>query len=298
MSLTLISILLPAALGIVMFGLGLTLTVSDLVRVFKAPKAAVIALVCQLLVLPAIAFGLVVLFDLAPELAVGMMLLAASPGGSSASLFSHLAGGDVALNISVTAINSIIALVTFPIVAQLSMAHFLGEGQSIGLQPDKLIQIFATVVLPVVLGMWVRHRFTAWAERMRGTVKIASIVVLAVVIVGAVSQKYQVLLDNAGALAVITLLFCGCGLTIGYFAPRAFHVSPEQAIASAMEIGIHNAVLAITVAISVLGNETMAIPAAVYGILMYFPVVLVAYLFARRTRAANLVNQPRDVDIS
>ena len=168
------------------------------------------------------------------------------------------------------------------------MAYFLGEGQSIGLPADKLIQVVVTVVIPVVVGMWVRHRYTAWAERMRGPVKIGSIVVLVVVIVGAVSQQYQVLLDNAGTLTVITLLFCLCGLTIGYFAPRLFRVGLEQAIASAMEIGIHNAVLAITVAITVLGNPTMAIPPAVYGILMYFPVALVAYVFARRAGVANL----------
>ncbi|WP_308298921.1 bile acid:sodium symporter family protein [Streptomyces sp. GESEQ-35] len=288
MSQALITILLPAALVITMFGLGLTLTTADLVRVFQAPKAAVISLFCQLLVLPAIAFGLVISFGLAPELAVGMMLLAASPGGPSASLFSHLAGGDVALNIAVTAVNSVIAMVTFPVIAELSMAHFLGEGRSIGLQADKLFQVVVTVVIPVVIGMWVRHRYAAWAERMRGPVKTGSIVVLVAVIGGAVSQQYEVLLDNAGALTVITLLFCVCGLTIGYFVPRLFRVGLEQAIASAMEIGIHNAVLAITVAISVLDNETMAIPPAVYGILMYFPAALVAYGFARRRRAAHL----------
>ncbi|WP_326725703.1 bile acid:sodium symporter family protein [Streptomyces sp. NBC_00243] len=283
-----ITVLLPVAIVITMFGLGLTLTMADLARVFKAPKAAVVCLFCQVLVLPAIAFGLAVSFDLAPELAVGMMLLAASPGGPSASLFSHLAGGDVALNIAVTAINSVIAMVTFPAIAQVSMAHFLGEGRSIGLPADKLIQVVVTVVIPVVVGMWVHHRYTAWAERMRGPVKVGSVIVLVAVIIGAVSQQYDVLLDNAGTLTVITLLFCVCSLTIGYFVPRLFQVGLEQAIASAMEIGIHNAVLAITVAITVLDNPTMAIPPAVYGILMYFPVALVAYGFAHRAGVAKL----------
>ncbi|MFE9765160.1 bile acid:sodium symporter family protein [Streptomyces sp. NPDC005808] len=283
-----ITVLLPVAIVITMFGLGLTLTMADLARVFQAPKAALVALFCQVIVLPAIAFGLVVSFGLAPELAVGMMLLAASPGGPSASLFSHLAGGDVALNIAVTAVNSVIAMGTFPLIAEVSMAHFLGEGRSIGMQADKLVQVVLTVLVPVVVGMWVHHRYTAWAERRRGPVKVGSVIVLVAVIIGAVSQEYGVLLDNAGALTVITLLFCVCSLTIGYFVPRLFRVGLEQAIASAMEIGIHNAVLAITVAITVLDNRTMAIPPAVYGILMYFPVALVAYAFARRAGVAQL----------
>ena len=113
---------LPIALGIIMLGLGLGLTVEDFRRVARHPKAAVIALVCQVVLLPAVCFGLVLAFDLAPELAVGMMLLAASPGGTTANLYSHLFGGHVALNITLTAINSVLAVVTLPIVVNLSAA--------------------------------------------------------------------------------------------------------------------------------------------------------------------------------
>ncbi|MFK0159619.1 bile acid:sodium symporter family protein [Streptomyces sp. NPDC090493] len=284
--------LLPAALVVIMFGLGLTLTVADLVRVVRAPKAALVALLCQLLVLPAVAYALVIAFGLAPVLAVGMMLLAASPGGPSASLFSHLAGGDVALNVAVTAINSLVAMATFPIITELSMNRFLGGGQTIGLPTEKLVQVMGTVVVPVLLGMWVRRRAAAWADRMRGPVKAGSVVVLAAVIGGAVWQQYQVLVDYAGRLTVITLLFCLCSITVGYFAPRLLRVSRAQAIASAMEIGIHNAVLAITVAITVLRNPAIALPGAVYGILMYIPVALVAYLFTRTAESTQLQGVP------
>src|ERR1041385_3063312 len=110
------TVFLPVALGIVMLGLGLSLTVADFTRVVRYPKATIVALVCQILVLPAVCLGLVRLFDLDPVLAVGMMVLAASPGGTTANLFSHLARGDVALNITLTAINSVLAVVTLPIV--------------------------------------------------------------------------------------------------------------------------------------------------------------------------------------
>ena len=151
------SVLLPIALAIIMLGLGLTLTVADFARVLRMPKAVLIALGTQVILLPLICFGLVKLFDLEPALAAGMMLLAASPGGTTANLFSHLAGGDVALNVSLTAVNSVLAVVTLPIVVNLSLDHFLGEGQ-IGLQPAKMLQVFAIVLVPVALGMLLRAK--------------------------------------------------------------------------------------------------------------------------------------------
>ena len=122
---TIFAVFLPLALALVMFGLGLTLTVDDFARVLRYPKAAVVALVCQMIVLPAICLGLVYLFRLEGALAVGVMLLVASPGGPSANLFSHIAGGNVALNITLTAINSILAVFTLPLVVTLSFTLFM-----------------------------------------------------------------------------------------------------------------------------------------------------------------------------
>ncbi|MCK2239720.1 MULTISPECIES: bile acid:sodium symporter family protein [unclassified Crossiella] len=275
------SMFLPVALALVMFGLGLTLTGVDLRRVARSPRAAVITLACQMLVLPVVGFGLVLGFGLPAELAVGAMLLAASPGGSSASLFSHLAGGDVALNIAVTALNSVLALATLPIVVDLSMTYFLGAGKEIGFQADKLVQVFATVLVPVALGMWVRHRFSAFAVRMAGRVKIAAVLVLAIVVTTAVVTQWTVFLTRLGGVGLWALAFCVCCLVIGYLVPRVFRVPREQAIASAMEIGIHNGVLAIAVATVVLGSPVLAIPAAVYGIVMNFPTAVAAFGFAR-----------------
>src|SRR5918992_2723128 len=147
------TVLLPLALALVMFGLGLSLTLGDFARVGRQPKAVVIALVLQLLVLPAVCFGLVVAFDLPPLLAVGLMLLAASPGGTTANLFSHLFRGDVALNVTLTAVNSVIAVITLPVVVNLSTAYFepaVGDG-TVGLQFGKTLQVFAIVLIPVAL---------------------------------------------------------------------------------------------------------------------------------------------------
>ncbi|GGS41482.1 bile acid:sodium symporter family protein [Actinokineospora fastidiosa] len=285
---TLTTVFLPIALAIVMFGLGLHLTVADFTRVAKVPKAALLALGTQILVLPAVCLGLVLAFDLDPVLAVGMMLLAASPGGTTANIFSHLAGGDVALNITLTAINSVLAVVTLPVVVNLSIAGFLDADTAIGLQPAKMLQVFAIVLVPVAIGMVVRRRWPEFAERMTRPVKIASVVVLAAVIVGAMVAERENLLDYLRSVGLVSLLLVVCSLGLGYAVPRLARVEPRQAIASSFEVGIHNSTLAITIALSpaLLDNATMAVPAAVYGVVMFIPAAIVAYWVGGRRRAA------------
>ena len=282
--------LLPIALGLIMLGLGLSLTTGDFARVAKHPKAVGIALACQVLLLPVICFGLVQLFGLPPILAVGMMLLAASPGGTTANLYSHLFRGDVALNISLTAINSVLAVFTLPIVVNLSIAFFSPDGDRVGLQFQKTVEVFAIVLLPVLIGMLIRRWRPAFAQRMDKPVRIGSAVILALVIVGAVISNLELLLDNFAALAGITTLFCALSLTIGYFAPRMFKVTERESIATAFEVGIHNATLAIVVAQSVLLSTEMSLPAAIYGVLMFFIAAGFGFLIKRRAdRAAEAV---------
>ncbi|MGQ3039500.1 MAG: bile acid:sodium symporter family protein [Brevundimonas sp.] len=260
---------LPIALGIIMFGLGLSLTPGDFARIGRRPRAVAVALACQLVLLPLVCFGLVLAFDLPPVLAVGMMLLAASPGGTTANLYSHLFRGDVALNISLTAINSVIAVITLPIVTNLALGYFNpGEGQ-VGLQLAKTIEVFLIVLVPVGLGMLVRGLKPSFASAMDKPVRIASVVILTLVIIGAVSAQLDVLMANLGALAGVVVTFCVLSLAIGFIVPRLLKIDRPQSIASAFEVGLHNATLAIVIARSVLQNADMSLPAAVYGVLMF-----------------------------
>lgn len=283
------TVFLPVALAVIMFGLGLSLTVADFARVVRYPRASVIALGCQILVLPAVCLGLVLLFDLDPPLAVGMMLLAASPGGTTANLFSHLAHGDVALNITLTAINSVLAVVTLPVVVNLSLQGFMDGEDAIGLQPDKLLQVFAIVLIPVAIGMLVRNRAPGFADRLNRPVRIASVVVLVSVIAVAVFQERGNVGGYIESVGLLALLFCVVSLTVGYTVPRALRVPRDQAIASSFEIGVHNSTLAITIALSpaLLDSAQMAIPAAVYGIAMFLPAGVLVYTLNRRRRAAD-----------
>jgi bile acid:Na+ symporter, BASS family len=273
---------LPAALAVVMLGLGLSLTIGDFGRVARRPVAVVAALVTQLVVLPVICFGLVIAAGLDPLLAVGMMLLAASPGGTTANLFSHLFRGDVALNITLTAVNSVIAVITLPVVVNLSLAYFrpVVEG-GLGLDLSKTAQVFAVVLVPVVIGMLIRRASPGFADRADRPVRILSAVVLVVVIVGALLGERENLGEYLAAIGLVAVAFCLISLTLGYLVPRLLRVGHPQAVASAFEVGIHNSTLAIAVAVSVLQTERLAVPAAVYGVLM-FPLAVGAGALLRR----------------
>ncbi|WP_271105675.1 bile acid:sodium symporter family protein [Pseudomonas tohonis] len=268
----LVTIFLPLALGIIMLGLGLSLTLADFARVVKFPRPVLIGLGCQILLLPLACFLLAKGFQLEAALAVGMMLLAASPGGTSANLYSHLAHGDVALNITLTAVNSVIAILTMPLIVNLSLAHFMSGDQAIPLQFSKVLQVFVIVLGPVAIGMFLRSRFPGFAVRMEKPVKIISALFLLLIIVLAVVKDWRTFVDYAPVVGLAALAFNLISLAVGYFVPRLCRLSQRQAVAIGMEIGIHNGTLAIALALSpmLLNNPTMAIPAAIYSIIMFF----------------------------
>lgn len=281
------SVLLPIALGVIMLGLGLALTPADFRRVIVYPKAVAVGLGCQMLLLPVACLGIAHAFDLHPAFAVGLMLLAASPGGATANLFSHLAKGDVALNITLTAVNSVLSLVTLPLIVNLSLAHFLGEERSIPLQFSKVISVVAVVLVPVAIGMVVRARRPDVADRLDRPVRILSAVFLVFVIVSAILKERAILAEAFREVGLAALAFNLASMAVGYFVPRLARVERKQAIAIGMEIGIHNGTLAITIASSphLLNNGAMAIPAAIYSLIMFFTAAAFGMVVARRATA-------------
>ncbi|MQZ58349.1 bile acid:sodium symporter family protein [Acinetobacter junii] len=265
----LITIFLPIALAIVMAGMGLELTLKDFARVSKHPKAVLIALFCQLILLVGIAFLICKILALPPLLAVGLMLLAASPDGTTANLFSYLYKGDIALNITLTAINAIIAAVFLPLIVNFSILHFMNEGQQVGLQFTKVLQVFLIILVPVCIGMIIRHYAPHVAEKLNRPVRIFAVVFLLIIILGAIIKERSNLVDYLGQIGLATALFCAISLMVGYFVPRMLGISSYQARACAFEIGIHNSTLAMTIALTIMASTTIAMPAAVYSIFMY-----------------------------
>ena len=281
------AVFLPIALGVIMLGLGLSLTVADFKRVIVYPRAVAIGLACQMLILPFACLGIAHAFDLPPELAVGLMLLAASPGGATANLFSHLAKGDVALNITLTAVNSVLSLVTLPLIVNLSLEHFLGEGKAIPLQFGKVISVVAVVLVPVAIGMIVRSHKPGFADRLDKPVRILSAAFLLLVIVSAVVHERANIGTYIQQVGAAALAFNLTSMAVGYFVPRIARVEKRQAVAIGMEIGIHNGTLAIAIASSpqLLNNGTMAIPPAVYSVIMFFTAAAFGMFVARKPDA-------------
>jgi len=276
---------LPIALAIIMLGLGLSLQLSDFTRVLKYPKAAIVGLMCQMVLLPVVCFLLVNSFSLSPQMSVGLMLLAASPGGAVANLYSLLSKGDVALNITLTAVNSFLTLFTMPLIVSLSLHYFLEEGQYIPMQFKKIIEVFILVIAPVSVGMFIKKQFPQASKKLSKPVKILSALFLAAVILIATYQEKENISDYFLQVGIAALCFNIISLAMGYFIPRSVKLSKPESIAIGMEIGIHNGTLAIYLAVNVLASTVMAIPAAVYSLLMFFTAAIFGCMVNARERA-------------
>jgi bile acid:Na+ symporter, BASS family len=269
---------MPFALGIIMLGLGLSLTVDDFRRVVKYPKAVLIGLFCQMILLPIICFLIANAFGLPPVLAVGLMLLSASPGGATANLYSHLAKGDVALNVTLTAVNSILAIFSIPIIVNLSLGYFMGTEHYIPLQFKKVVEVFMIVLVPVTIGMLLNKNFPSFSKKMSKPVKIASVFILAFVIITATLKEKGNVGTYFAQVGLAALTFNLLSMLSGYFMPKLFRLPEKQNISIAMEIGIHNGTLAIFIALNALQSTAMAMPAAIYSLMMFFTAAAFGFL--------------------
>ncbi|MEY3516261.1 MAG: hypothetical protein RIS67_478 [Pseudomonadota bacterium] len=278
-------ILLPASLGIIMLGLGMTLHPSDFARILRQPKPVLIGLGVQMLLLTAVCFGLCLLLKLPPELAVGMMLLAAAPGGASANIYSHLAGGDVALNITLTAVNSLLCLLSLPLIVGFSLAYFMAADQAVPPPFGKIIEVGLIILLPVAIGMGIRGTWPQLSDRVEKPLRLFSVLLLALLVVLTMVQQWRLLAEYAAIIGLACVLFNVLSLLIGYAVPLALKLPRRQAIAIAMEIGIHNGTLALFIAFTVLENSVMAVPAAFYSISMFITAGLFAAWLNRPARA-------------
>ena len=273
---------LPIALAIMMMGLGLELSIKDFLRVARYPKVIFIALFTQLIVLTSIAFLLCKLLELPPLLSVGLMLLAASPGGATANAFSYIYKGDVALNISITAINSLISCFTLPFIVSLSILHFLGENTEVNIPIEKITQTFLMIFIPVCIGMLIRNTLPNLAQSISKPMRVLTITLLTLIFLIAVVREQSNIISYFANVGIATCLLCFSGLFLGYVIPFLAGVPEKQARACTFEIGIHNTGIAITIALSVLGSTAIAIPAGVYSIFMYVLATLFGFILTRR----------------
>ncbi|MGB3299064.1 MAG: bile acid:sodium symporter family protein [Phormidesmis sp.] len=266
------AVFLPLALFFTMLGMGLGLTTADFKRIAIAPKAVVIGLLAQLLLLPIVGFFLAFVFPLSPELAVGVMILAACPGGPTSNLMTYLAVGDVALSITLTAISSLITVFTIPLVINLATSSFMGENVSLRLPfGETVLQIAAITIIPVALGMLLCRYAPRFSAKVEKGVKWLSLFFLALIVFGLLLKERANVATFFLQVGWVTLALNVATMILGYLLATLAKLETKSKVAIACEVGIQNGTLAIAIASTpmLLNNPTMAIPAATYALLMF-----------------------------
>jgi BASS family bile acid:Na+ symporter len=284
-------VVLPLALAFMMFSMGLALVADDFRRVVVQPKAFAVGAVCQMLILPLIALALVLawqrVFGLDPVLAVGFMILAACPGGVTSNMLTHLAKGETALSISLTAVISLASVFTIPFVVNLAIDLFLGR-EAVHLPLGETVAgIFAITTVPVLLGMAVRRWAPALARRAEPPARVVATALFVLIVAGAVVAEWDLLRTHFLDLGAAVLALNLATMTMGWSVARAARLDRRAGIAISLETGLQNGTLAIFVAATLLGSEAMIVPAGVYSLIMFFTAgAFVAALVRRPALAA------------
>jgi BASS family bile acid:Na+ symporter len=278
-------VILPIALAFIMFSLGLGLTLEDFSRVAKQPRDFLVGAVSQIVLLPIVAFFLVSLWPLTPEIALGVMIIAAAPGGVTSNILTSFAKGDVALSISLTAAISLLSVVTIPFIVVLSYNHFVGESLGEDLSIAKTaVSIFVIVTVPVIGGLAVRHFMSSFAIRLETLAKRIATILFILVLVGAIAKERVNIAEYFAQAGLVTLVLNLTMMLLAYTMARLFASGLRQRIAIAIECGLQNGTLAIAVAVTLFGGGVTVIPAATYSLIM-FATSLIFILLMRKSDA-------------
>jgi BASS family bile acid:Na+ symporter len=263
-------IYLGIALMIVMIGMGLSLTTQDFKRIVLYPKAIILGMINQLVFLPLVAYVLISFFDVRPALAIGLMILAACPGGPTSNLITHLCKGDTALSVSLTAVSSILTLFTIPLILEWSVQYYSAQDAVIEINRLDIFKDLLLVSLaPIALGMLIKHYKSDFAVKMEKPVKIASALILLVLIVGLTIKERANIIPYFSEVGLSALSLNIVSLALGFTTARLMGLNKQQSISISIESGIQNGTLAIGIAIGILHNSDYAIPAAVYSLIMF-----------------------------
>ena len=269
-----IDIFLPLSLIFIMFTLGLGLTLNDFINLVHTPKAFFVGIMNQMFLLPFVAFIIIILMGITKEIAVGMMILASCPGGVTSNIITKLAKGDTALSISYTAVISILTIISLPMITGFSMKFFMGTDAP----PLNLLSLgftmFLITALPVGIGLSVRSKYRSFADYFEATATKISTILFIIIILGALVSEWNTFIDNLLKLGPAIILLMVAMITIGYKSSNWFKLNNRQAVTVAIESGIQNGTVGITIGNLIINPETglsiLSIPSGVYGILMYF----------------------------
>lgn len=277
---------LPIALAIISFGMGLSLTLGDFRRVVTHAGPAAVGLTSQLVLMPLLGFLLAWGFGLPPVMAVGLVILAVCPGGATSNFITYLARGDTALSVSLTAVSSVVTIFTIPLLVNFALFEFTDATESVPLPVARTIgQIFAITLVPLAIGMVVRARMPDRAARADRPVRILSLVVFGLVILGALLAERENLPRYFAEAGPVTLTLNLLAMGLGLLGARVMGLGRPQRTAITIEIGIQNGTLAIFIASTLLGSVALAIPAAIYSLIMFVTAGLFVFVVTRRAAA-------------
>ena len=257
----------------------MSLTTNDFKRIIIYPKAVALGLINQIILLPLMAYGLILLFGLKTEMAVGIMILAACPGGATSNLLAHLAKGDIALSITLTAISSLVTVLSIPFIVNFALAHFMQDGSELKLDVfQTIISVVIITIIPAGIGMFFRSRDAAFCDRMEKPVKIMSGVFLILIIVAAILKERNNIIEYFLLAGPVALSLNIGSLALGFFSSRIARLSPRQSGTISIETGIQNGTLGIAIAATLIGNSQMTIPPAIYSLIMFATGAVVIYI--------------------
>ena len=268
-----IDIFLPLSLMFIMFTLGIGLTIQDFRNIIEQPKALIIGLVNQMILLPLITFIIILFINLPSEMAVGMMILSCCPGGVTSNMLTKIAKGDTALSISYTAIISIITVFTLPLIVGLSMQYFMGSNApNISILSLGLTMFFITTI-PVSIGLFINTKYHDLSISFSLIANKISSILFIIIIIGALASEWDAFVNNLNLLGPAIILLIFLMLFIGYTSGKLFSLNKKKSITIAIESGIQNATVGITIGNLILNQESglsiLSLPSGVYGILMY-----------------------------
>jgi len=275
-------VVLPLSLAFIMFSLGLALKSSDFTRVIKKPKDFLIGAFSQIIILPLVALIIVILWPLSPELAVGVMLIAAAPGGATSNIITSFAKGDVALSVSLTAIISLLCVITIPIIVLFSLNILMdtstAKSISIG---DIAIKMFLIVTVPVIIGMLFRKFLSSISISFEPLAKKISAVLFVLVLLGAIVAEKDNVVSYFAQAGLVTLVLNLLMMFIAFYIGKLFASGISQQKTITVECGLQNGTLAIVVATTLFDGGLYLIPAATYSLIMFFTSLIYVY-FARQ----------------
>ncbi len=288
-----IDILVNIALGIIMLGIGISLTFKDFKNLFIRPKPIIVGFLSQIIILPLISFTIASISHLPAAMKVGIVIIAICPVGASSNLIVHLFKGNVALSISLTVINSILTPISIPIIANIALSVFMHENANISLSVfESILQIASNVILPATIGILIRHFYENFAKKIEKPLKFILPIILGIVFTfkiffGEANAENNITFSEIIEIAPYVLGLNIIGMFSGYYIARSFRLASRYRLTIAIEVGLQNTALALVVAGNMLNNYTMEKPILVYALLTFFSAIAFAWYFSAKTYNKN-----------